>query len=165
VGGEWSRPRLGPFNAGKQNWYQLYSWMGPRAGYVQVRKVSPLTGNGSPDLPPRSESDIEMNAFYKVWKEAALGGIFGATPRFVWASWEEPEIISYQTVCKPVFEHVVSGLRIRRGTQKSATFTDCTCTRIFRAKDLWSVWGHLHVDFRIISAKICKEWRRYRRNN
>jgi len=156
---------------------------GPHGLSVHVRKASPPLGMDSRtvnSVASRMLKWIQFNAFHTIWQEAALSGMCGAAPKcvvlpqnvwccpkmcgaapkFVWVSWEEPQSILRQRRASQFLN-----MGIRSDMQKTATFNDCTCTRTYKAKDLLSVWGHSHVDFRIISAKTFMKWRRCRRIN
>jgi hypothetical protein len=60
----WSSSRPGPFTAGKQTWYPLYSRKAPESVCTGGQNFGPPplpTGIGIPDLPTRSDSNVKMN--------------------------------------------------------------------------------------------------------
>jgi len=60
-GGGWSKAWPRPFYRRETDLVPTVQLDGPQGRSVQVPKASPTTGNGSPDRPPRSESDVKMN--------------------------------------------------------------------------------------------------------
>jgi len=69
---------------------------GPQGRSVQVLKLRHPLGMDPRTFHPVASQMLKwlhFNAFYTIWMEATLSLISGATPRFVWVSWGEPESI------------------------------------------------------------------------
>jgi len=163
MGDGWSRPRPGPFTAGKQTWYPLYRWMGPTAGLYSCGKLRPPLGMDPRTVHPvasRMLKWIQFNAFHTIWKEVALNGMCGASPKFVWVSWEEVQSIlrqrcasQYLNMWSPDWESGAICRRQRRlmtahvlehiglGTYCLSEVTRTSASGLFLQKYVWNEEG------------------------